>query len=86
MEMIKTILLEANKKNDPWYISIFKKIGKEMGDLGRDFKDFFLLIKKNTYDILIEKFGETGVNMVLILALVIIFMIIVTKVIRGNGE
>ncbi len=86
MEMIKTILLETNKKNDPWYISIFKKIEKEMSDLGRDFKDFFILIKKNTYDILIEKFGETGVNMVLILALVIIFMIIVTKVIRGNDE
>lgn len=86
MEMIKTILLETNKKNDPWYISIFKKIGKEVSDLGRDLKDFFILIKKNTYDILIEKFGETGVNMVLILVLVIIFMIIVTKVIRGNNE
>ena len=47
MLIIKNILLEvAKKKEDPWYIAIFKKIGKEIADLGRDFKDFFLLIKK----------------------------------------
>ena len=87
MLIIKNILLEvAKKKEDPWYIAIFKKIGKEIADLGRDFKDFFLLIKKNTYDVLIEKFGSTGVNLVLIMLFVIVFMIIITKIIRGNDE
>lgn len=80
------LLAVAKKKEDPWYIAIFRKIGKEIADLGRDFKDFFLLIKKNTYDILIKKFGSTGVNLVLIMLFVIVFMIIITKIIRGNDE
>ncbi len=87
MLFLTNILLEvAKKKDDPWYLKIIKKIGKELSDFGRDFKDFFLLIKKNTYDALVEKFGATGVSLVFIVFGLILFMIIITKVIRGKDE
>lgn len=87
MQSLMYFLLEvAKKEEDPWYIAILKKIGKEIADLGKDFKDFFFIIKKNTFDALAEKFGETGVTLIFLLAFIIIFMIIVTKIIRGNNE
>ena len=75
-----SFLLEATKRveEDPWYLKILKTIGKEAKDLGNDFLNFFLLIKEHTYDAMSAKFGATGVSLVFIGLMVILFMIIIT--------
>ena len=88
MQLLMYYLLEAAKKteDDPWYLKIIKKIGDEVNDLIKDFKDFFFVIKKNTYDVLVEKFGSTGVSIVFIMAFIIVIMLIATRIIRGKGD
>ena len=87
MQLLMTFLLEtAKKEEDPWYLAILKSIWKEVLDLGKDFRDFFLMIKEHTYDALADKFGATGVALVFIAIMVILFMIIITRVIRGKDD
>ena len=74
----------AKEENEAWYLKIIKKIGEEIADLFKDFADFFSLIKKNTFDVLVDKFGETGVMLAFLTIVIIIFMVIVTGVIRGR--
>ncbi len=78
-------LLEAEKeveKKDNFIINFFKKIWEEIVDLGKDFVDFFNSIKHNTYDVLVEKFGEVPITILFSLVAIVAIMIIVTKVIR----
>ena len=88
--MNKTLLFLLEQSKDieekKWYIKFLEKIGKEAKDLINDFLSFFRLIKENTYDALVEKFGYVGVNLVLSALVVIIFMVIVTRIIRGKDE
>ena len=88
MQLLMFYLLETAKKaeEDPWYLKIIKKIGEEIADLAKDFKDFFFVIKKNTYDVLVEKFGPTGVSIVFIMIFVVLIMLVATTIIRGKGE
>ena len=88
--MNKTLLFLLEQSKDieekKWYIKFLEKIGKETKDLINDFLSFFRLIKENTYDVLVEKFGYAGVTLVLSALVVIIFMVIVTRIIRGKDE
>ena len=88
--MNKTLLFLLEQSKDieekKWYIEFLEKIGKEAKDLINDFLSFFRLIKENTYDALVEKFGYVGVTLVLSALVVIIFMVIVTRIIRGKDE
>lgn len=88
--MNKTLLFLLEQSKDieekKWYIKFLEKIGKEAKDLIKDFLNFFRLIKENTYDALVEKFGYVGVTLVLSALVVIIFMVIVTRIIRGKDE
>lgn len=54
----------------------------EFLDLLDDFKDFFLLIKTHTYDILCMKFGTEVVNLFGIALIFLAIMLIATKVIN----
>lgn len=55
---------------------------REIEELFEGFYDILLLIKKYTYDIVAEKFGQTGVNILLGGFVVFLLMIILTKIIR----
>ncbi len=88
MNTLLYLMLEQSKNTEEkkWYLELIKKIGKELVDLWKGFMDFFILIKKNTYDVLVEKYGYVGVSLAFAAIITILIMVVVTKVIRGNGE
>ena len=62
--------------------TFLEELEYEVKDLFRSFVDFFYMIKENTYDVLVTKFGAEIVNMTLIAVFFIAVMIIATKVIN----
>lgn len=62
--------------------TFLEELEYEVKDLFRSFVDFFYMIKENTYDVLVTKFGAEVVNMTLIAVFFIAVMIIATKVIN----
>lgn len=56
---------------------------KEIADVFKDFGEIFGFFKKYTYDILVEKFGATGVNVLFWGLGVGLLMLLLTKVIRN---
>ena len=58
------------------------KIKKEVEDIFKDFKEIFIFIKRYTYDILAERFGETGTAILFWGLGVALLMLILTAMIR----
>ncbi|MBQ8193505.1 MAG: hypothetical protein IJZ46_05495 [Bacilli bacterium] len=74
------------------YISLLKvkrtfweELEFQIKDIISTFVDFFEMIKENTYDVWLEKFGE-GINVALLMGGVIIVMIIAVTIINGNHK
>ncbi len=55
---------------------------KEIEDVFKDFKEIFMFLKRYTYDILAEKFGETGTAIMFWALGVALLMLILTAMIR----
>jgi len=55
---------------------------KEIEDIFKDFKEIFYFIKRYTYDILADKFGETGTAIMFWALGVAILMLVLTAMIR----
>lgn len=55
---------------------------KDFFEVIEDFKKFFISLKEMTYDVLVTKFGETPINMLLLALLFIIIMLIIIKFIN----
>lgn len=55
---------------------------KDFLEVVEDFKKFFISLKEMTYDVLVTKFGETPINMLLLALLFIIIMLIIIKIIN----
>ena len=55
---------------------------KEVEDIFKDFKEIFIFIKRYTYDILAERFGETGTAILFWGLGVALLMLILTAMIR----
>lgn len=62
--------------------TFLEELEYEVKDLFRSFVDFFYMIKENTYDVLVTKFGAEVVNMTLLAVLFITLMIVATKIIN----
>jgi len=77
-------LLEKAENEKAWYIKLLEKIGTEIKQFGREIGDFFGMIKRNTFDKLVEAFGETGVLIAFFTIIIILTMVIITGVIRGK--
>lgn len=64
----------------------FKKfldgLKKDFFEVIEDFKKFFISLKEMTYDVLVTKFGETPINMLLLALLFIIIMLVIIKFIN----
>ena len=60
----------------------FDQFKKEIEDVFKDFKDIFKFIKRYTYDLLAEKFGEFGVTVLFWGLGVAVLMVVLTKMIR----
>ncbi len=59
-----------------------EEIKYQMEDLFRSFKDFFMLIKENTYDVLCNNFGTDIVNLFCIALAALIVMLVATAIIN----
>lgn len=55
---------------------------KDFLEVVEDFKKFFISLKEMTYDVLVTKFGETPINMLLLALLFIIIILIIIKFIN----
>ncbi len=77
-------LLETAQEEKKCYVKFFESIGKQIKEFGREIGDFFNVIKKNTFDKLVEAFGATGVLIAFFTLLIIVGMIVITTVIRGK--
>lgn len=64
------------------FLYSWKDFKRDIEDVFKDFKDIFIFIKRYTYDILAEKFGSTGVNILFLALGVALLMLILTQVIR----
>ena len=64
----------------------FKKflegLKKDFLEVIEDFKKFFISLKEMTYDVLVAKFGETPINMLLLGLLFLVIMIVIIKIIN----
>ena len=64
----------------------FKKfwegLKKDFFEVIEDFKKFFISLKEMTYDVLVAKFGETPINMLLLGLLFLVIMIVIIKIIN----
>lgn len=74
------------------YISLLKvkrtfweELEFQIKDIISTFVDFFEMIKENTYDVWLEKFGES-INVALLMGGVIIVMIVAVTIINGNHK
>lgn len=65
--------------------TFWEEVKFQIKDIFSDFVDFFEMIKENTYDVWLEKFGE-GVNIALLMGGVLLVMIIAVTVINGNHK
>lgn len=65
--------------------TFWEELQYELEDVFSMFIDFFKMIKENTYDVLLEKFGE-DINVVFLLGGTIIVMIVVMTIINGNHK
>ena len=72
-----------DEKTNP-FLEFLKKFGEEVKEFFIEIIDFFGMIKRNTFDVLVDKFGETGVLIAFFTVGIVVFMIIVTGVIRGK--
>jgi len=78
-----TLATVKDNKTNP-FLEFLKNIGEEIKEFFTEIIDFFDLIKRNTFDVLVEKFGETGVLIAFFTVGIILAMIIITGVIRGK--
>ena len=64
----------------------FKKflegLKKDFLEVIDDFKKFFISLKEMTYDVLVAKFGETPINLLLLGLLFLIIMLVIIKFIN----
>ena len=70
MQMLTTIMFSTLKVKR----TIGESLAYEFKEIGNSILDFFLMIKEVTYDLLVNKFGSTTVNLLgmgLIIALII---------------
>jgi len=67
-----------------WITDFFAEIGKECKDFFDEIVDIFKIFKEHTYDALSAKYGSTGVTLAFLTIGIILFMIIITVVIRGK--
>lgn len=62
--------------------SFLDQLKDEMADVGKMFKDFFLMIKEATYDVVVNWIGGDATNLLLIAIIVIIIMIVCLAIIN----
>jgi DNA polymerase III alpha subunit len=84
--------VDITKFVDSEYLSLLKvkrtfweEVKFQIRDIFSDFVDFFEMIKENTYDVWLEKFGE-GINVALLMGGVLLVMIIAVTVINGHHK
>lgn len=64
--------------------SIGKEIEFELKDIITTIKDFFLMIKENTYDVLVSNFGADIVNILLLGIGIVLVIFILLKLINHD--
>ena len=69
-------LLKANN-------SFFEGLKEDFQDLLKDFERFFLSIKEMVYDNLVDKFGATPINILLMGIGFLLIMLILSKIISN---
>lgn len=62
--------------------TFWQEVQFEIEDLFQTFIDFFVMIKENTYDLLVNSFGAQVVNMSLIALGALLIMLICLRVIN----
>lgn len=65
--------------------TFLEELQYELEDVFSMFIDFFKMIKENTYDVLLEKFGE-DINVAFLLGGTIVVMIVVMAIINGDHK
>ena len=79
--MLKALNLYVLSKENG-FTKFLEGLKKDFLEVIEDFKDFFISIKEFVYDGLVERFGETPVNMLLLAAVFLIIMLIIIKLIN----
>ena len=78
--ILNMLTIYALKKENNWLLDILEGLKEDFLKIVDDFGDLFISIKEIVYDGLVDKFGATPINMLLILIVFVVGLLIFVKI------
>lgn len=78
--ILNMLTIYALKKENNWLLDILEGLKEDFLKIVDDFGDLFISIKEIVYDGLVDKFGATPINMLLILIIFVVGLLIFVKI------